>query len=100
MFSICNFIIFPFWFRGYYIGSDCASYWSVLIFNFIERKYIKLLLKGSNMIFHSLTFARSRGKNLNLNLPGTPYTSERVLRGVRVEMARKKNMRENKMRDK
>ena len=35
-----------------------------------------------------------------LNLPGTPYTSERVLRGVRVEMARKKNMRENKMRDK
>ena len=38
--------------------------------------------------------------HLNLNLPGTPYTSERVLRGVRVEMARKKNMRENKMRDK
>ena len=35
--------------------------------------------------------------HLNLNLPGTPYTSERVLRGVRVEMARKKNMRENKM---
>ena len=38
--------------------------------------------------------------NLNLNLPGTPHTSERVLRGVRVGMARKKNMRENKMGDK
>ena len=35
--------------------------------------------------------------NLNLNLPGTPYTSRRVLRGVRMEMA---NMRENKMKDK
>ena len=28
------------------------------------------------------------------------YTSERVILGVRVEMARKKKMRENKMRDK
>ena len=43
---------------------------------------------------------QSSAISVNLNLPGTPYTSEKVLRGVRVEMARKKNMRENKMRDK
>ena len=27
---------------------------------------------------------------LNLNLPGTPYTSRRVLHGVRVEMSERK----------
>ena len=32
--SIFNSNYFPFWFRGYDIGSDCASSWSLLILYF------------------------------------------------------------------
>ena len=38
-------------------------------------------------------------KHLNLNLPGTPYTSRRVLHGVRVEMAEKKKKKKKKKKE-
>ena len=36
--------------------------------NNLTGLYIPFLLEGSNMIFHSLTFARSLGKGENLGL--------------------------------
>ena len=34
----CNFVFFPFWFRGRDFGSDCTSFWSRFPFYFVYQK--------------------------------------------------------------
>ena len=62
----------------------------------IEDLFTVEYYKPSNICSVALFLRQTYVKQQLLNLPDTPYTSGRVLHGVRVEMAKKKNKKKKK----